>query len=149
MKRRIVPDIVPRQEVTTMAATATVQDAAEMMAGRRIGAVVISGGRGVDGIVTERDVLTRVVAKQLDPKATPLSAVMTKNPDTVSPDSSAADALQKMATHGYRHLPVVEDGSLVAMVSIRDLYAAVTEQLEAELESRDAFMFGEGYGVSA
>ena len=54
-----------------------------------------------------------------------------------------------MATHGYRHLPVVEDGSLVAMVSIRDLYAAVTEQLEAELESRDAFMFGEGYGVSA
>ena len=142
MQRRIVPDIVPRQEVMIMPATATVFEAAQRMAEKRIGALVITGKGGMIGIVTERDILTRVVAKGLNPFETTLHTVMTPKPDTISPDDSASSALKLMASRGYRHLPVVENGTLVAMVSIRDLYAAVTEQLEEELESRDAYMFG-------
>jgi CBS domain-containing protein len=54
-----------------------------------------------------------------------------------------------MRTRGYRHLPVVASGTVVGMVSIRDLYAATKEQLEEDVRQREAFMFDKGYGASA
>jgi len=54
-----------------------------------------------------------------------------------------------MRTHGFRHLPVVDDGRAVGMVSVRDLYDAVKEQLEEDLQERDQYIFGSGYGVTA
>ena len=73
---------------------------------------------------------------------------MTRDPDTVSPDDAAIDALDRMSTRGYRHLPVVAGERVVAIVSIRDLYAAVRRSLEGELRQRDAYIFGESYGTS-
>jgi CBS domain-containing protein len=146
MQRKIVPDIVKDQVIALVAPTVTVRDAAEIMAERHIGALLVGDGDKMIGIFTERDVLTRVVARGLDPDITVLESVMTKNPDTVQPDEMALDALARMRTKGYRHLPVVEDGKLVGIVSIRDLYSAVTTELESDIKQREAFIFDTGYG---
>jgi CBS domain-containing protein len=83
----------------------------------------------------------------MDPGKTALGSVMTPNPDTVGPGDTALEALQRMSERGYRHLPVVDDGRLVGIVSIRDLYAAVNSELAEDLQQRDAFIFDTGYGT--
>jgi CBS domain-containing protein len=149
MKRRIVPDIVNQQELWTITPQTTVRDAARLLTQRRIGAaMVLSEGRLV-GIFSERDLTHRVVAPGLDPDATLVSQVMSGNPVTIGPGDSASDALALMRTHNFRHLPVVDGGRAVGMVSVRDLYDAVKEQLEEDLQERDAYIFGSGYGMTA
>ncbi len=148
MNRLIVPDIVHGQTLTVMEEGASVRDAARLMAQRRIGAVMILRGERLEGILTERDLLTRVVAVGRDPDTTLIGEVMTRNPDTVTPESRAIDALLRMRERGYRHLPVVAKDRVVGMVSIRDLYDAVTQGLEEDLQEREAFIFGSGYAAS-
>ncbi len=149
MKRHIVPDIIDQQELWTITPQTTVRDAARLMTQRRIGAaMVLSDGRLV-GIFSERDLSQRVVAAGLDPETTLVGAVMTGNPVTIGPQDSAIDALELMRTHRFRHLPVVDQGRPVGMVSVRDLYDAVKVQLEEDLQERDAYIFGSGYAMSA
>ena len=149
MKPRIVPDIVDQQELWTITPQTTVREAARLMAHRRIGAAaVLTEGRLV-GIFSERDVAHRVVAQGLDPDTTLVGAVMTSNPVTIGPRDYAGDALELMRTHGFRHLPVVDGARVVGMVSVRDLYDAVKEQLEEDLQERDAYISGSGYGMTA
>ena len=71
---------------------------------------------------------------------------MTPDPDTLSGDDLAGSALERMSERGYRHLPVVDNGKVIGMVSIRDLYRMAKEMLEADLRDREAFIFGDGYG---
>jgi CBS domain-containing protein len=92
-------------------------------------------------------VLTRVVARGLDPDTTTLATVMTPDPDTVGPDDLALEVLERLRASGYRHLPVVDDGKVVGIVSIRDLYAAAKRELEEDLQQREAFIFDTGYGT--
>jgi CBS domain-containing protein len=74
---------------------------------------------------------------------------MTRNPDTIGPDAPPREALEMMRRHGYRHLPVVEGGELIGMVSVRDLYAAALGELEENLKEREAFIAGgAGYGLN-
>ena len=149
MNRRIMPDVIaPGQQWSVLAPSATVMEAVHLMRDRHIGAVLILEDHRLLGIFTERDILTRVVAQERDPSATLVSEVMTSNPDTVAPDDKAIDALDRMSTQGYRHLPVVAGERVVAIVSIRDLYAAVRNSLERDLRERDAYIFGESYGTS-
>lgn len=147
MHRKVVPDIVSEQKIELLPASTTVRAAARNMAERHIGAVLIGEGDRLMGIFTERDLLIRVVACGLDPDATPLTAVMTPDPDTVGPDDLASLALERMRTSGYRHVPVVEDGKVVGIVSLRDLYAAAKRELEEDLQQREAFIFDTGYGT--
>jgi len=91
----------------------------------------------------------RVVAPGLDPDATLVGQAMSSNPVTIGPRDSATEALELMRTHNFRHLPVVDGGRAVGMVSVRDLYDAVKEQLEEDLQERDAYIFGSGYGMTA
>lgn len=150
MHRRIVPDIVSNQSISTVQATMTVRDAAREMTAKRIGALMITDQSRLQGIFTERDVMTKVVAAGRDPDTTTLAEVMTRNPDTVRPDSLALKALEMMREAGYRHLPVVEaDGRIVGIVSIRDLYFAVKTDLEEDIQEREAFLFGSGIGTPA
>ncbi len=149
MNRRIVPDVIaPGQQLSTLGPEATVSEAVALMRERRIGAVLVLEDQRLAGIFTERDVLTRIVAEGRDAAVAPLSEVMTRDPDTVAPDDAAIDALDRMSSRGYRHLPVVAGERVVAIVSIRDLYAAVRQSLERELRQRDAYIFGESYGTS-
>ena len=148
MHRKIVPDIVSDQNIDLLDPGTSVLEACSYMAERHIGAVLIGINDRLSGIFTERDVLTRVVAVQRDPATTKLLNVMTSTPDTVSPNDRAVDALDLMIKHGYRHLPVVDADHIVGVVSIRDLYAAVKGELEADLRQREDFMFGSsGHGL--
>jgi len=98
-----------------------VRSAAERMAEWNIGAVaVVDSGRLV-GIFSERDIMSRVVAKGLDPQQTIVRGVMSKELVVADPGDDVGDAIQKMHSIGSRHLPVVENGKLVGMISIRDL----------------------------
>lgn len=133
VSRTLVPDVVRDQVLVTLTGTATVKQAATLMAERRMGAIMVVEDGMLIGIVTERDVAVRVVAEGLDPAKTRLSQVMTPNPDTMKPTDTVRAALDLMARRGYRHLPVKRGKKLVGMVSIRDLYRSVVDQLEADI----------------
>lgn len=148
MQRKIVPGIVERIDVASVVVSDTVFDAAKIMADKHIAALVVEDAQGsLIGIVTERDMTQRVLAQGLDAKTTPVADIMTERPDTLSPDDSAGDALELMQTRNYRHLPVTENGKCIAIVSIRDLYAAVKEALEQDIRETEAFVFGDRYGA--
>ena len=148
MQRKIVPNVVARKQVATVVVEDTAFQAAKLMADKHITAlVVVDGESKIIGIVTERDMTQRIIAAGLDGKTTPVKHIMTENPDTLSPEDSAGDALELMQTRNYRHLPVTEDGKCIAVVSIRDLYASVKEALEEDIRETEAFVFGDRYGA--
>jgi CBS domain-containing protein len=148
MQRKIVPNVVARKKVVTVVVEDTAFQAAKLMADNHIAAlVVVDGESKIIGIVTERDMTQRIIAAGLDGKTTPVKHIMTGNPDTLSPEDSAGDALELMQTRNYRHLPVTEDGKCIAIVSIRDLYVSVKEALEEDIRETEAFVFGDRYGA--
>jgi len=133
VEHTIVPHAIHDQDLVAFAPDAVVREVVDAMAKRRFGAVpVVENGRLV-GIFTERDVLVRVVAARKDPETTRLGEVMTANPDTVKSSDAVLHALELMNQHGYRHLPVVDGERLVGLVSIRDLYRSVKEQMDSDI----------------
>ena len=100
-----------------------VADAAAAMIGRKVGSALIMQGRILAGILTERDVL-RAAASGNDLTVSPVSAWMTMDPESASPDTTVEDATQLMLLHGFRHLPVMEGRQVSGVVSLRDLAAA-------------------------
>jgi CBS domain-containing protein len=109
----------------------SVLEAAERMSAKRIGAVVVVRGEHVVGIFTERDVLCRVVAQRRDPVATPVRDVMSTPVACCAPDTTRDECRAVMRSRRLRHLPVVNDGHLVGIVSIGDvLEIADAEQVE-------------------
>jgi CBS domain-containing protein len=150
MSRKIVPDVIGKQNLVIVSADMTVREAAKLMHTQNIGAVMIGDAQSLIGIFTERDLAFKVVAGGRDPDKVKLADVMTRNPDTLRPEDSPHDALQRMSQGRYRHLPVVDDsGRVVGMVSVRDIYGAMLHQLEGELQDREAFIQGSaGYGLN-
>ena len=145
---QIIPDIIHNQTISGLSAERPVLEGAKLMAEKNVAAIVVISDDGkLSGIVTERDLTQRVLAKGLDPVKTTIGDIMTKDPDTLSPEDSALDALELMSVRKYRHLPVVENGEVVGMVSIRDLYSAVKKGLEADIKETEAFVFGDRYGA--
>ena len=148
MQRKIIPDVVPRRNIRALKEKDSVIDCAKIMAEINVAAMIVVNDEGrLIGIVTERDLVQRLIAKERDAAKTTVSAIMTKNPDTLAPEDAAMDALELMQSRNYRHLPVVEDGRCVAMVSIRDLYAAAKVALEEDIRETEAFVFGDRYGA--
>ncbi len=120
-RRRIIPDIVRKQDVATIGGNATVREAVRIMARRNIGSILIVEDSVVHGIFTERDLMRRVVGRDLDPDTTPIAQVMTIDPVTIGADQTAAQAILKMREGGFRHLPVLDgDGGVSAVLSQRD-----------------------------
>lgn len=148
MIRRIIPDIVHDQTIHTLREDETVLDAARRMKEWDTGAAIIVDADGrLAGILSERDVARRVVACNLDPAKTPISEVMSRKPFTVAPNDTAFDALEIMRQRHYRHLPVVDNGKVVAMLSVRDLYEVMKNELERNVRETEAFVFGDRYGA--
>ena len=137
MPNRKIRSIVEGQTVLALSGDTTVVDAARRMADAHVGSVLVLAGGRLAGIFTERDALNRVLAKGVDPKATRLDAVMTPNPLTVHPDKPLGHALHMMFEGGFRHVPVVEDGRPIGMVSARDALGLELVEFEHELEQRD------------
>ena len=128
MTQRTIRTIIDKQELVTAAASMTVSKAARLMQERRVGAIMVVEDEQLVGMFTERDALFRVVAKERDGQTTPLAEVMTRNPRTIHPDKPFAHALEMMHEGGFRHVPVVENGRPVGIVSVRD---ALGPELEA------------------
>jgi CBS domain-containing protein len=122
MTERTVFQSMQRRLLVSLGPTATVHEAACVMTRANCGSVlVIAVGGGLLGILTERDLMTRVLAKALDPASTPLTSVMTPNPRCIPPDTKVADAVLIMIERGFRHLPVVsEAGHILGVFSARD-----------------------------
>jgi CBS domain-containing protein len=148
MIRKIVPDVISGQTLQKVSPQENVRAAAKMMRDRKIAAVVVMEADKLVGIITERDMTCRVIAAGLNPDTAVARDVMTANPDTLSPDDTASDALNMMRERNYRHLPVVKDDRVVGMVSVRDLYAVYKTELEEDLKDRNAFIYGESYGMN-
>ena len=119
------------QTVHTVSPSDTVATAVRMMSELRIGALPVVDNSGLLGIFSERDVLVRIVNEGLDPKTTPVSRVMTENPEHVVPSTTVEDAMSLMRKRGFRHLPVLEHGRLMGLVSIRDFNEWLTRDEEA------------------
>jgi CBS domain-containing protein len=100
----------------------TVGEAISLMAQNRIGSALIMEGGKLIGIFTERDTV-RAISQSYDAPTHEISSWMTRDPKTVSPDVDSEDALRTMLDSGFRHLPVVEGGEVIGMVSMRDLAA--------------------------
>jgi CBS domain-containing protein len=116
-----IAELIENQVLTVLEPGLTVRNAAQRMAERNIGAVAVVEDGKLAGVFSERDIMARVVAKGLDPDDTPVGVVMSKELVVADPSDDVDDAIQKMHSIRARHLPVVENGKLVGMVSIRDL----------------------------
>jgi len=103
----------------------TVGEAISLMAQNRIGSALIMDGGKLIGIFTERDTV-RAISQSYDAPTHEVSSWMTRDPKTVSPDADSEDALRTMLDSGFRHLPVVEGGEVIGMVSMRDLAELTT-----------------------
>lgn len=128
MAERTVREIIEGQQLITASAAMTVTEAARLMKEHNVGALMVCEGEQLAGIFTERDGLFRVLAAGLSADATPLAEVMTPNPQTIASGNGFSTALRMMHDGHYRHLPVVEDGRVIGMVSVRD---ALGPELEA------------------
>lgn len=131
-----VGSVMERRKVLTAPPDTTVSRAAELMAEWKVGAVMVVEGTRLVGIFTERDVVFRVVAKGRDPAQTLLSEVMTPDPRTIDPGKSFGYALLLMHENGFRHMPVVEDGKPVGMVSARNALDPDLEEFVSESQRR-------------
>ena len=139
MERRIVPDVIGQQQLVMLPSSATVREAAIRMSERQVGAVLVTREGALEGIFTERDLLQRVVAPGRDPDGTRLVEVMTRNPDTIEADDYAIEALSRMSERGYRHLPVLDQGRLVGIVSRRDFLGEEIILVEEEFGHEQRF----------
>ena len=132
MMNRRMEEIIRHQHPVTMPTTATVHDACGEMHKRKIGAVLVTNAKGaLAGIFTGRD-LVRIVADGKDPKATTLRSAMTREPHTMPPGHHAIDALRVMRDGGFRHIPVVEEGRIIGIVSRGDFRGLEHDRLDVE-----------------
>jgi len=119
VKTRTVADIMSHP-VVTAEPTESVADVGARMGEHRVGSVMVVEGNRPVGILTERD-MVRFAASGAEASSAKVSEWMTENPDSVAPDTEVADAYVSLAEHGYRHIPVVADGELAGIVSMRDI----------------------------
>ena len=122
MSERTVFQSMTHRHVISLGPQANVREAACAMTVANCGSVLIIDTHGaLLGIVTERDLMTRVLAKALDPEKTPVSEVMTRNPICIGPEALVADAVVIMIERGFRHLPVLGAHSkIMGVFSVRD-----------------------------
>ena len=114
-------------ELTRAVPETTIAEAASLMAQRRVGSTLVCVGDRLLGIFTERDIL-RAVSHDASAMREPLEHWMTRRPRTVTPDSDLDEALRIMVEGNFRHLPVMEEGRLVGMLSMRDISRVSLDQ---------------------
>lgn len=131
--------------VWTVTPHQTVLDALHLLAERNIGVLPVVNDEGeLVGIFSERDYARRVILLGRTSKDTSISQVMTENVETVGPDDSVDDCMRIVVEKGFRHLPVVEEGELMGVVSANDLLAEVIRAKEKEIGSLESLISGRG-----
>jgi CBS domain-containing protein len=132
-----VPEFQDARDLAAVNEGLTVRDAAILMAGRNVGAVIVLRDGCMSGIFTERDLMTKVAAQGLDCGTTLVRDVMTPRVVTVSPEMELNACLRTMTEGGFRHLPVVDsDGEPMGMISQRDFVALTFGQAVRRMRGR-------------
>lgn len=131
-----IREVMEQKKLLIAPPKTTVNKAAQLMAKRNVGAVMVVDEQRLVGIFTERDALFRVIARNLDPKTTWLADVMTIAPRTAAPDETFGYALLVMQEGGFRHLPVIENDKLIGIVSARNALDPDLEEFVSESERR-------------
>lgn len=133
MRRHVIEILRERPHApVVMSEDANVRDAAKLMRREGVGSVLVMHGDRLAGIFTERDALNRVIAEERDPGRTELAAVMTRAPKVIAPDRMGLEALRMMEDGGFRHLPVMENGRVLGVISRRDFLGPERTELEDE-----------------
>ena len=131
----LIRDVIRDREPYSMKATASVMEAAEFMAARRIGAVCVLDEEGsLMGVFSERDLLNRVVVQKLDPATLKIGEVTSKTRAVIHCDETPRQALERMEEIGSRHLPVMDGERWVGMLSMRDLLRVELNEQGDELK---------------
>ncbi|HEV2268261.1 MAG TPA: CBS domain-containing protein [Steroidobacteraceae bacterium] len=119
---------------------APVLEAVRMMADRYVGALLVMRGTELAGIISERDYARKVVLLGRSSAETPVRQIMTSSVITVALDNSVQDCMRLMTEHHIRHLPVVDGGRIVGMISIGDLVKAVIEDQQQTIEQLQSYI---------
>jgi len=125
-------DLVKDRKVYSVDAARTVLEAARYMMERNVGALPVLRNGDLVGIVSERDIMNRVVAVGRTPGTTAVSEVMTANPRAVAADESIEECLFIMREYGFRHLPIVDGKELKGLVSLRDVLMHQAAEIERQ-----------------
>lgn len=120
---------IMNSDVISMSQGKTVYDAAVQMAAKNISCIVITERKKPIGILTERDLLRKVVAKDKSAKDLALKDVMTKNPVTVKPETSIVDAARMMKKNKFRRFPIIEKGVLVGIITETDILMGMNDMV--------------------
>jgi len=131
-----IKSVMERKKILTAPPDTSVSKAAKLMARRNVGAVMVVEHKRLVGIFTERDAVFRVMAKGRDAETTILADVMTADPHTVAPEELFGHALLMMYEHGFRHVPVIENGEPVGIVSARNALDPDLEEFISEEQRR-------------
>lgn len=131
-----VRKVMERKKLLVAPPETSVSKAARLMAKKNVGAVMVVKNKRLVGIFTERDAVIRVIAKGRDAQTTVLADVMTADPQTVSPEESFGQALLMMYESGFRHVPVLEKGMPIGIVSARNALDPDLEEFTSEAQRR-------------
>lgn len=137
MPTRMISELIRDQRTCSAPPSFTVADAARAMREAQVGAIMVVEQDRLVGIFTERDALYRVMAGGLDPAVTRLAEVMTPDPMTIRSDKRFGHALHLMFDNGFRHVPVVDNGRPIGMVSVRDTLGSEVASFVAEMQRRE------------
>ena len=132
-----VRDVMERKKLLIASPDTSVSNAAKLMAKAKVSAVLVLENERLIGIFTERDAVSRVIAKDRDVQTTRLAEVMTASPKTIAPDKTFGYALLLMHENGFRHVPVVANDRVVGMVSARNALDPDLEEFVAESHRRE------------
>ena len=137
MPHRMIETLIQNQRIVTIQMTSTVAETTRLMQQCKIGAIMVVAQGRLSGIFTERDALFRVLAQGRDPQTTLLGEVMTRDPQSITKDKPFGHALHMMYEGGFRHVPVVEDGVPIGIVSARDVLGPELEEFACDLQRRE------------
>ena len=141
---KLVRDLLAGRPHVTLPADATALHSARVMSDHQVGAVLIVDGDGAPlGIFTERDLMVRVIVPGHDPASVPLARVMSREVYWATPEQSLADVAREMQARHVRHLPVVDGGQFVGMLSFRDLLREQLDLLSHEVEELTHYVHGD------
>ena len=130
------------QDIWSIAPDASVYEAVQSLADKRIGALLVMEGDRLEGIVSERDYAREVILKGRASRQTRVSEIMSSKVITVPPTHGVEASLAMMTEHGIRHLPVVDDGKVLGMLSMGDLVKVIISNQQSTIEQLESYIRG-------
>ena len=133
----------PHQTVHIVAPSASVFDAVKLMADKNIGALLVMDGAEVAGIITERDYARKIVLMSRSSKETPVHEIMTSAVMYVRPDQTSEECMVLMTENRLRHLPVMDGGKLLGLISIGDLVKDIISEQKFIIQQLEHYISGD------